>query len=125
MLRNGDKQSCGCLVSKGEAKIQKLLNKNKISYEYQKIFSDCIYPETKHHPVFDFFVEGRYLIEFDGEQHFMEQGTGYYTPERLKRIKEADKFKNEWCKEKGIPLIRIKYTQLKDLTFEDIYKKEI
>lgn len=33
---------------------------------------------------------------------------------------KRDKFKNEWCANKGISLIRIPYTKLKTLTIEDL-----
>ena len=34
--------------------------------------------------------------------------------------KERDAFKNEWCKENNILLIRIPYWHLKDLCIEDL-----
>lgn len=36
------------------------------------------------------------------------------------RIQEHDSFKNKWCKENHIPLIRIPYTQLDEMTLQDL-----
>ena len=44
-LKNGT-SSCGCLSSKGEAKIIKLLTDNNIPFERQKTFSTCRFPDT-------------------------------------------------------------------------------
>lgn len=36
------------------------------------------------------------------------------------KVQEHDIFKNNWCKENNIPIIRIPYTHLKDLCIEDL-----
>ena len=36
------------------------------------------------------------------------------------KTKELDEYKNQWCKENNIPLIRISYTHLNDLCIEDL-----
>lgn len=38
----------------------------------------------------------------------------------LEEQKEKDNYKNDWCKNNNIPLIRIPYTHLKDLCIEDL-----
>ena len=40
--------------------------------------------------------------------------------EQFKKTQEHDKYKNQWCKNNNIPLIRIPYTHLKDLCLEDL-----
>lgn len=45
-LKNGHKQSCGCLVSKGEAKISQILKENNINFEQQKTFDTCRFLDT-------------------------------------------------------------------------------
>ena len=59
----------------------------------------------------------RALIEYDGIQHFkiVEKWGG---EEKLKTQQERDKRKDEYCKKKGIPLIRIPYTDFKVLDEE-------
>lgn len=70
-LKQGNTMSCGCIgVSKGEYIIKQLLTKNNIFYEEQKIFKNCRFPDTNYFARFDFFVDNKYLIEFDGKQHF-------------------------------------------------------
>jgi hypothetical protein len=61
-------------------------------------------------------VNDKYLIEYDGRQHFSDENTIFNYNETLKH----DKIKNQWCKENNIPLIRIPYTHLKDLCIEDL-----
>lgn len=113
-LISGGTKSCGCLKSLGEEKIIKILQDNNISFEKEKIFDFCIF-ENNSHPRFDFFINGKYLIEYDGIQHF--QQTGW---ENLSLIQARDEFKNDWCKKNNIPLIRIPYTRYKDLCIEDL-----
>lgn len=40
-LLSGNTLSCGCLKSKGEQIISKILNENNINFVSQKSFSDC------------------------------------------------------------------------------------
>ena len=71
---------------------------------------------------FDFYVNNAYLIEYDGEQHFIPSSFGgsLSGKERLKIQKEYDNIKNKWCKDNNIPLIRIPYTHYNDLKLEDL-----
>lgn len=69
-LQQGNVSSCGCLRSKGEEKIKKILEENNIKFKQQYKFNNCIFPDTKYPAIFDFYVENKYLIEYDGEQHF-------------------------------------------------------
>jgi hypothetical protein len=116
-LLSGYKTSCGCLVSNGERSIQNLLEKSHIKYEPQKYFSDL---RLSHNSFakFDFFVEDKYMIEFDGEQHFKFTG-GWNTESHFTKTKKNDKIKNEYCKKNNIPIIRIPYT-VKEIKLEDL-----
>lgn len=122
-LTKGLISSCGCLVSKGEAKIQQLLSQAHIPFIQQATFDDCLSPNG-YKLRFDFYVNNEYIIEFDGEQHFMTTPNSLYTLDRLQTIQEHDTIKNQWCQSHGIPLIRIKYTQLNTLTLEDLLLME-
>lgn len=122
-LTKGLVSSCGCLVSRGEYKIKQLLKENNIIFETQKIFDTCL--SKKGVPLrFDFYVDNKYLIEYDGKQHFITQPAGYFTAEKLAEIYENDTIKNEWCKNNNIPLVRIKYTQYDTLCIEDLLLEE-
>ena len=69
-LQTGHTSSCGCLKSKGEQKILKLLSENNIKFEKEKQFDTCISKNGKAR--FDFFIENKYLLEYDGIQHYKE-----------------------------------------------------
>lgn len=118
-LTRGLKNSCGCLKSKGEAKIRKLLDENNISYETQKKFSNCL-SSKGNFLYFDFFINNKYLIEYDGEQHFISKDAGWSNEEQLYKTQLYDEIKNEWCKKNNIPLIRIPYTKYDTLTIDDL-----
>lgn len=119
-LKSGATQSCGCVKSRGEQKIYKLLKDNDIDFVQQKSFKNCFFPDTKYLAKFDFYVNNKYLIEYDGEQHFFASNYGWNTEEKLIKTQQHDIYKNKWCKENNISLIRIPYTHLKDLCIKDL-----
>lgn len=121
-LLNGHTQSCGCLLSKGEAYIAELLSQNNIQFETQKTFDTCIFPDTGRKARFDFWVNNTYVIEYDGEQHFQASSSekSWNTEENLEKTRQRDSYKNQWCLDNNIPIIRIPYTLLKNLTIEDL-----
>ena len=121
-LLAGLTQSCGCLISKGEEKIAMLLSQNNIPFERQKTFESCRFPTSGYLAKFDFFVDGKYIIEFDGIQHF--ESVLFFKNNNYLTIKTRDDIKTQWCKENGIPLIRIPYTKLDTLTIEDLILNE-
>ena len=111
--------SCGCSVSsRGEKIIENILLENNISFIKEKRFSDLIFEDTGHLARFDFFIDNKYIIEFDGKQHFI-QGNGVYdNEEKFKRTQKHDQIKNEYCKKHNIPLIRIPYTEINNISLE-------
>lgn len=116
-LKNGDVVQCkNCQTrSRGEEKIKNILEKENIFYEQEKTFSSC---KDNRLLRFDFYINNKYLIEFDGIQHY--QAHGWNNLEKLNEIKKRDQIKNNWCKENNIPLIRIPYTKLDSLKLEDL-----
>lgn len=117
---NGSTLSCGCLLSKGEEKISKLLDENNIQYIKQKTFDNCRFPKTNAVAKFDFYVNNTYLIEFDGIQHYQYNNNGWNNEEKFKELKERDNFKTNWCRENHISIIRIPYTQYDNLSIKDL-----
>ena len=97
-----------CNSSKGESVISLWLDKHDISYEIQKRFSDC--RDIKPLP-FDFYIPDYNLcIEYDGEQHF--RPVDYFGgKDRLIYQQNHDKIKENYCKSKGINLLRIPYNK--------------
>jgi hypothetical protein len=116
-LRKGTSISCGCeRRSHGELKIADILYKNNIPFiqEYRPFkFS------TGSYASFDFYIGNKYLLEFDGIQHF-SANHGWNTEDNLSKVQERDMIKNQWCKDNNIPLIRIPYTHLNDLCLDDL-----
>lgn len=114
---------CGCetILSKGEEKIKQILLENNIPFETQKIFSNCRFP-SGHPARFDFFINDTYLIEFDGIQHsiYSKSNKSWNTKEKVLYTQEHDNFKNEWCKNNKIPLIRIPYTYYEKISINDL-----
>lgn len=112
--------SCGCVrASNGELKISQILLENHIPFETEKTFQNC--RSYKNHLLrFDFYVENKYIIEFDGIHHIQSLNFGNYNEEHFKEIQINDKIKNKWCKENNIPLIRIPYKKLKTLCLNDL-----
>ena len=114
-LRIGHTTSCGCdRSSQGEKKVANLLLDAGIPFSTQKRFSDLGALS------FDFYVNNTYLIEYDGETHFMYNLHGWHNKEQYEAQKARDEKKNAYCLEHNIPLIRIPYTRLKDLSIEDL-----
>lgn len=114
--------SCGCQTkSRGEIKITNLLKENNIQFETEKTFENCTNPTTNAPLRFDFYINNKYIIEFDGEQHYQTTNRGWGEP--LEKIQYRDKIKNDWCEKNNIPLIRIPYWKLKTLTIEDLLLK--
>lgn len=119
-LLNGHVRSCGCLSSYGEESIKNILIQNNISFEQQKTFNTCVFPNTNGNARFDFYIDNNFLLEYDGEQHYIYSDKGWNTQKIYLKTKFRDEFKNQWCKENNIPLKRIPYWDLDKLTIEDI-----
>ena len=117
-IKNGEIQSCGCLSSKGEKRIEELLYKIQIPFIKEYKNNICISP--KGYPLrFDFYVNNSYLIEYDGRQHF-EPIDFMGGEDRFNEQIQYDKIKNEYCKSHNIPLIRIPYWHYDNLCIEDL-----
>lgn len=110
LLLSGKSQSCGCLKSKGNAKIKQILEKNNILFIPE-------YPIRKDNVnyYFDFAIlneknEIKYFIEYDGILHFdQDKYHGWNNQENWEKTQRNDAIKNTWCKENNIPLLRIPY----------------
>lgn len=120
-LVQGKTTSCGCkyIKSKGEQKIISLLKQHNIPFIQEKSFENCRFKDTNALARFDFYVNNQYLIEYDGEQHF-DKTNKWNQNGIFQKVQQHDKYKNLWCKEYNIPLIRIPYTYLNQLKIEDL-----
>lgn len=121
-LRNGFTISCGCINSKGEELISNLLEKNNIKFIKQYDFENCIYP-SGFKAKFDFAILNKdnslsHLIEFDGKQH--SEVVEYFGGLKgFEERKERDNFKDSFCRENNIKLLRI--NSFKNLTLEKLF----
>lgn len=114
-LRGGHTQSCGCIKSVGEYRINQLLSQNNISYQTQyAVLIDDSYLR------FDFALLDKNnqvvkFIEYDGEFHY----PGFKNPwEDYESVHFRDLLKNEYCKINNIPLVRIPYWERDNLTLD-------
>lgn len=102
-----------CSMSNMETLFMSKLNELGINFEFQKPLRDFGYKGIGQYQ-FDFYLNDRNAaIELDGGQHFFTSRFGNETEEemieRLNAQKERDKFKNDFCKENAIKLIRVPY----------------
>ena len=97
-----------CKESHGERAVSKVLDRLGVNYTREKSFPDL----RDKSPLFlDFWLHDlRIIIEYDGEQHYIEKNRGYYK-NKLTSIQRRDSIKNRWAKDKGLPLLRIKWNE--------------
>lgn len=114
-LRSNNTKSCGCVNfrnSYGAQAIQNYLEQNNIKYSREYSFHD-LRSDKGYKLFFDFAVfdndnKLKVLIEYDGPQHHIAVDH-FGGEEELKTIQRRDSLKNDYCKKKSIPLIRIPY----------------
>lgn len=124
-LKGGSTNSCGCITSKGNFKVTQLLTQNNILFQKEYSFEDLMNTDTNYKLFFDFAILDEhnrlsYLIEYDGEQHFLTRSQGYFSEKSIEKIHLSDRKKNEYCLEHNIPLIRIPYTRFNELVIQDL-----
>jgi hypothetical protein len=106
-----------CKESKGEKLVRSILFKNDIPFESQKKFIDCTNNKkgtSCRRLPFDFYLPTmNAVIEFDGAQHYRPVkifgGVDAFTKRRI-----LDMIKNQYCKDKGIKMIRVLDTLRKE-----------
>lgn len=96
-----------CQESYGEQSVRHYLDERGILYKQEYCFPDCKDRATLR---FDFYLPDiNTCIEFQGKQHYENEPffDGYGG---LAGRKRRDEIKRKYCKDKGIRLIEIKYT---------------
>ena len=120
-LKTGNTTSCGCINSKGEHKIRKILNELEINFIQQKTFNNL---KDKNNLRFDFFLpDYNCCIEYNGIQHY-EAKDFFGGIQRFEEQKEKDNIKRQWCKNNNIKLIEIPYWDF-DKINEDYLKSRL
>jgi len=121
-LKSGHTTSCGHIKSKGEQLITKILQENNINFTSEVYFKELRgYGDGLLRYDFGIIEDNqiKYLIEFNGKQHYQKTG-GWNTPEEFQARQFNDNKKVEYCTNKNIPLIVIPYNQLNKLNLNDI-----
>lgn len=114
----GQTCSCGCIKSKAEFTMSKILQENNVKFESQKRFDGCVYKSSLF---FDFYIpELNLCVETDGKQHYFPTKR-FGGEEGFKYRKICDQIKNTYCLEHNINLLRIPYTDFNRL--EEICKE--
>ena len=110
-LFNNTTTSCGCINSKANEAMAKILAKYNIPYKREYRFEDC---RDKNTLPFDFALFNNEdeligLIENNGSQHYSARGTQWNTPERLIYTQKHDYIKQKFAEDNRIPLLIIPY----------------
>ena len=110
-------------MSKGEDKVAALLQRGGIQFKREVSFPD-LHGYKNNLLRFDFAIyrHGRLAVclEIDGAQHFTYTPFFHKTKLAFKRQQEWDRQKNKYCLLHNIPLIRIPYWELEDLTLQKL-----
>lgn len=102
-----------CKHSKGEKKIEQILNIYDIEYVREYKFKDC---KLKKCLPFDFYLpKYNICIEYDGEQHYKIARNFNMDLLDLMNIRYRDNYKTLFCKENNVKLIRISYLNFKNI----------
>lgn len=113
-----------------EDKVIRTLEEWDYTVTRQKKFEDCTYiSELK----FDGYIEGfNTCVEYDGQGHYKPIQWGNISKEEaekeFEKNKIRDKIKDEYCKEKGIKLIRIPYWEsenIEEYLFDELVKNGV
>lgn len=129
-LQKGDTTSCGCkrYSSYGELAIKEILINNNIKYKMEYWFDD-LRSEANIPLRFDFAIiddndNVLRLIEYDGQQHYLQKANNFFKADTLEHRKERDIIKNNYCLRNNIPLVRIPYWKKKDISLEMLLGNE-
>jgi hypothetical protein len=100
--------------SKGERKIRKWLIENNFKFKQDYYFEYCKNINVLRYDFCIFLKDKLFLIEYDGRQHFKcsDREDKRYN---LKLIQKRDKIKNDYCRNNNLDLLRIKYTDYKNI----------
>ena len=120
--------NCPFLITyRGENYIKQYLQKNNISFNTQKKFSD-LFGIGDRQLSYDFSIPNKnyeyILIEYNGIQHY-EDSEFFGGEEQFKKQTEHDKRKRDYAKKHGYKLITVKYTYDTYESVEEYLDKEL
>lgn len=115
-------------MSKQEKIIYELLKTNNYNFLYDEPFFTDLLTSNGGIARYDFIIlnENKVpirLIEIDGEQHYRSIKI-FGGDKAFQERQKMDEKKNNYAKNKGIPLIRIPYTLKENITLDDIFSSK-
>jgi hypothetical protein len=124
-LKNGHTQSCGCVSSLGQEKINTYLSVRNIHFKPEYSVSIMGFDGFAR---YDFAIlncnnEAIMFIEYHGRQHYEVAYSWNDSEEDLQDRKRKDKLKRQWAKDHNIPLYEIPYWEFENI--ENILKNII
>ena len=96
-----------------EKAIAEFLSHLQIQYIQEYSYEDCLSNGGKKSR-FDFFIIDYGLIEVDGEGHFKQIYDWNYNEAQIN-----DELKTTYCEQHNIPLLRIRYDQIRDGSYKE------
>ena len=116
--------SCGCVKSKSETYILKYLKDNNICFKKEYSFNDLKsikgMPLRFDFAIFDDLKQLKFLIEYQGEQHFYS-AEYFGGEEKFLLGQKYDNMKREYCKRNNIKLYEIPYYDDLELKLQEIF----
>lgn len=107
-----------CRESRGESRIDFLLRKKGILYKREATFKGL---KNKRNLKCDFYIKDKryipFVIEFDGEQHFIPSSSNERHLNKFKYINKLDDIKNRYMTENNIRMYRIPYWDIDEVEY--------
>lgn len=116
-LKNGHTQSCGCINSLGEEKINLYLTQHNIHFEPEYAVNiDGMKGIARYDfALLDDFNKATLLIEYHGRQHYEMANSWHDNEEQFLERQRKDKLKEMWAKDNSIPLFVIPYWEFDNI----------
>jgi len=110
-----------CNRSKGEYKVQKILDKYNILYTLEKTYPNCKHINKLR---FDFYLpKYNICIEYQGKQHYTNNTGWSWTKYDVELRQKRDQIKRDYCTKNNIQLIEIPYWDFNNI--EQIIKEQV
>lgn len=127
-LKDGHTQSCGCVSSLGQEKINAYLSANNINFksEYSVQIEGFDGLARYDFAILNNNKMAKILIEYHGKQHYEIAHSWNDDKESLQDRQRKDELKRRWAKDNKIPLYEIPYWEFENIEsiLDDIILKE-
>lgn len=116
-LKNHHTQSCGCISSLGQEKINIYLSTHGVRFkpEYSVMIAGFNSFARYDFGILDENNKAKILIEYHGRQHYEVATSWSYNEEALLDRQKKDQLKRQWAKENNIPLYEIPYWEFDNI----------